>query len=179
MTSSSWTWKERTADSEKTRFLSPLLSALILTLPKVFDQKLTLFALVLADALIININQNQLGLEEGSGFKLLRNIFELNAQYFGSESPKKKPLIFAVRDVFLYHSFQELSEQIKEKLVHDWNKAKKPEQYSRTTIEDWFNLYIFPIPHYMYTNSESPSFREAVTKLRQQYEGCIFIIRTS
>lgn len=61
-----------------------------------FEQTTSLFALAMADVLVINMWTHDVGRSTGSNYDLLKVIFEVNLKLFKQESAKK--LVFVLRD---------------------------------------------------------------------------------
>ena len=61
-----------------------------------FEQTTSLFALAIADVLLINMWTTDIGRYGASNYGLLRVIFEVNLKLFGQSSAKK--LLFVLRD---------------------------------------------------------------------------------
>jgi hypothetical protein len=61
-----------------------------------FEQTTSLFALAIADVLLINMWTHDIGRYGASNYGLLKVIFEVNLKLFGQSSDKK--LLFVLRD---------------------------------------------------------------------------------
>lgn len=62
-----------------------------------FEQTTSLFALAVADILLINMWTSDIGRYTASNYKLLEVIFEVNLKLFGQDKSNKK-LVFILRD---------------------------------------------------------------------------------
>ena len=72
-----------------------LVNLLFLTF-QTFEQTTSLFALAIADVLLINLWTTDIGRYGASNYGLLRVIFEVNLKLFNQSSAKK--LLFVLRD---------------------------------------------------------------------------------
>ena len=61
-----------------------------------FERQSALFALAVADVLLINLWHHDVGREQGSGKPLLKTVLQENLKLFNSG--KKKTLVFVIRD---------------------------------------------------------------------------------
>lgn len=61
-----------------------------------FEQTTSLFALAIADVLLINMWTTDVGRYGASNYGLLKVIFEVNLKLFGQSSAKR--LLFVIRD---------------------------------------------------------------------------------
>lgn len=61
-----------------------------------FEQTTSLFALAMADVLVINMWSSDIGRHAASNYGLLKVIFEVNLKLFDQKSQKK--LLFVLRD---------------------------------------------------------------------------------
>ncbi len=64
-----------------------------------FERQSALFALAVADVLLINIWCHDIGREQGSGKPLLKTIFQVNLKLFDPEPDRRRTvLLFVIRD---------------------------------------------------------------------------------
>ena len=103
-----------------------------------FEQTTSLFALAIADVLLINMWTKDIGRYGASNYGLLKVIFEVNLKLFAQNSSKK--LLFMLRD------FEDrggsYGEKIKETLMNDlnkiWSEIYKPDKFIDKKLTDFF-----------------------------------------
>ncbi|CAN8061519.1 unnamed protein product [Agarophyton chilense] len=145
-----------------------------------YERKSALFALALAEVLVVNVWIHDVGRNNASNMPLLRTIMELDLQLFfgstGSEADKKRmpktKLLFVIRD---YDStpFEKLCSSLREDLDNIWNTINKPPAALDTPITDYFDLDFEALPHKVYCPKE---FEEKVGELKKRFHsGDIFM----
>ena len=91
-----------------------------------FEQTTSLFALAIADVLLINMWTTDIGRYGASNYGLLRVIFEVNLKLFGQSSAKK--LLFVLRDFDdRGNNFDRIRTIIDTDINNIWNEIYKPE----------------------------------------------------
>ena len=102
-----------------------------------FEQTTSLFALAIADVLMINMWTHDIGRYKGSQMGLLKIIFEVNLKLFDQQCMKK--LLFVLRD---FDDRDENAEELMQKLLRDmeavWASIYKPEKFAHTKPKDFF-----------------------------------------
>eukprot|EP00877_Chromochloris_zofingiensis_P002056 jgi/Chrzof1/11851/Cz06g12110.t1 len=113
-----------------------------------FERQSALFALAVADVLLINIWCHDIGREQGSGKPLMKTIFQVNLKLFAPEPNRRKTvLLFVIRDKS--KTPQARLEQILGEDVHKmWDSISKPPQYVDSRIDDFFEIQYAALPHY-------------------------------
>lgn len=152
-----------------------------------YERKSALFALALAEVLVVNVWIHDVGRNNASNMPLLRTIMELDLQlFFGGDNsdsvtksvssdkqqlcvrrmPKTK-LLFVIRD---YDStpFDKLCSSLRYDLENIWSTINKPEAALNTPITDYFDLDFEALPHKVYCPEE---FESEVAKLRKRFHG--------
>ncbi|KAI0565330.1 GB1/RHD3-type guanine nucleotide-binding (G) [Gracilaria domingensis] len=140
-----------------------------------YERKSALFALALAEVLVVNVWIHDVGRNNASNMPLLRTIMELDLQLFfgatGSESDAKRmpktKLLFVIRD---YDStpMEKLCASLREDLDNIWNTINKPPAALDTPITDYFDLDFEALPHKVYCPKE---FEEQVAELKKRFHG--------
>jgi hypothetical protein len=91
-----------------------------------FEQTCSLFALAIADVLMINMWTSDVGRYGASNYGLLKVIFEVNLKLFGQSSSKK--LLFVLRDFNEgSDNFEGITHEINKDVMVIWNEIYKPE----------------------------------------------------
>ncbi|KAH8492673.1 hypothetical protein H0E87_022046 [Populus deltoides] len=102
----------------------------------VFEKQSTLFALAIADVVLINMWYKDIGLENAASRPLLKTVFQVMKRLF---KPRKKTLLFVLRD----HSKTPL-EYLKTALLEDiekiWAAVAEPETLSSAPLREFFNV---------------------------------------
>eukprot|EP00258_Populus_trichocarpa_P032792 XP_024448811.1 protein ROOT HAIR DEFECTIVE 3 homolog 2 isoform X2 [Populus trichocarpa] len=127
-----------------------------------FEKQSTLFALAIADVVLINMWYKDIGLEHAASRPLLKTVFQVMKRLF---KPRKKTLLFVIRD----HSKTPL-EYLKTALLEDiekiWAAVAEPETLSSAPLREFFNVEITALPSYEY---QEENFKEQVAQLRQRF----------
>ena len=102
-----------------------------------FEQTTSLFALAIADVLLINMWTNDIGRYGASNYGLLKVIFQVNLKLFDQKSSKK--LLFVLRD---FDGRGNNAARIQLILEGDlnkiWNEIYKPDKFANTKPTDFF-----------------------------------------
>jgi hypothetical protein len=142
-----------------------------------FERQLSLFALSVADTLIINMWANEVGRFNAANLSLLQTVFEVNLQLNAHEADNdggsrhatpadaKPTLLFVLRD-FTAGTLDKAEEVITTGLHKIWERISKPEQFAESKLEDLFLLRFCSLPHYVLQRNE---FDKAVNELRQWF----------
>ncbi|KAL3575592.1 hypothetical protein D5086_023693 [Populus alba] len=132
-----------------------------------FEKQSTLFALAIADVVLINMWYKDIGLENAASRPLLKIVFQVMKRLF---KPRKKTLLFVLRD----HSKTPL-EHLKTALLEDiekiWAAVAEPETLSSAPLREFFNVEITALPHYEF---QEEKFKEQVAQLRQRFVHSIY-----
>nr|TKR74995.1 hypothetical protein D5086_0000289870 [Populus alba] len=127
-----------------------------------FEKQSTLFALAIADVVLINMWYKDIGLENAASRPLLKIVFQVMKRLF---KPRKKTLLFVLRD----HSKTPL-EYLKTALLEDiekiWAAVAEPETLCSAPLREFFNVEIAALTSYDY---EEENFKEQVARLRQRF----------
>ncbi|KAJ6889151.1 protein ROOT HAIR DEFECTIVE 3 [Populus alba x Populus x berolinensis] len=132
-----------------------------------FEKQSTLFALAIADVVLINMWYKDIGLEHAASRPLLKTVFQVMKRLF---KPRKKTLLFVLRD----HSKTPLA-CLKTALLEDiekiWAAVAEPETLCSAPLREFFNVEITALPHYEYQDEK---FKEQVAQLRQRFVHSIY-----
>ncbi|PXF46443.1 Protein SEY1 [Gracilariopsis chorda] len=138
-----------------------------------YERKSALFALALAEVLVVNVWIHDVGRNNASNMPLLRTIMELDLQLFfgasGSDHnakrmPKTK-LLFVIRD-YDATPMDKLCASLREDLDNIWNTINKPPAAEGTPITDYFDLAFEALPHKIYCPKE---FEQKVAELKVRF----------
>ncbi|KAJ1509482.1 Dynamin-like GTPase that mediates homotypic ER fusion [Coelomomyces lativittatus] len=107
-----------------------------------FERKSSLFALAIAEVVIINMWENMVGLYHGANMALLKTVLEAHLQLFQKEGSPKTHLFFVIRDHSSGTPLSSLADTLTTDLTNLWASLKPP--YS---IETYFTLTFTSLPH--------------------------------
>ena len=129
-----------------------------------FEQTTSLFALAMADVLLINMWATDIGRYGASNYGLLKVIFEVNLKLFDQKSSKK--LLFVLRDYDNRIPFEQIKAEIDKDLNKIWEEIYKPEQHANSKPEDFFTFEFAMFPHKIYLPDD---FAAKATELRNRF----------
>eukprot|EP00882_Tetradesmus_deserticola_P007485 GHRQ01007884.1.p1 GENE.GHRQ01007884.1~~GHRQ01007884.1.p1 ORF type:complete len:254 (+),score=99.95 GHRQ01007884.1:204-965(+) len=113
-----------------------------------FERQSALFALAVADVLMINVWCHDIGREHGSGKPLMKTIFQVNLKLFAPEPKRRRTvLLFVIRDKSKT-PMAKLAEVLAEDVHKMWDSISKPPQYVDSKLEDFFEVQYTALPHY-------------------------------
>jgi len=131
-----------------------------------FEQTTSLFALAIADVLLINMWTQDVGRYGASNYGLLKIIFEVNLKLFGQSSAKK--LLFVLRDFDERgNNFEKITQIINNDVTKIWNEIYKPDQFKGSKPSDFFHFEFSMIPHKIY---EEAKFFDECKNLRGRFD---------
>lgn len=131
-----------------------------------FEQTTSLFALALADVLIINLWTTDVGRYQASNYGLLKVIFEVNLKLF-AQSQSQKKLVFVLRDFNPHENNEDSMRTLLENNVKTiWKEIYKEEKYANSTPHDFFDFEFFMLPHKIY---QPKDFKDAALNLREKF----------
>lgn len=132
-----------------------------------YERKSSLFALALAEVLIVNIWAQDVGRYNAANMSLLKTVMELDLQLFfggaaaapGDAQPSEerasaegKPrmhktrLLFVLRD-HVSSPFETLCNTLRIDVDNIWNTISKPDAAKGTPITNYFDIDFFALPH--------------------------------
>lgn len=127
-----------------------------------FEYSSSLFALAMADVLIINMWTNDVGRYTASNYGVLKIVFEMNLKLFQQECAKK--IIIVLRD---FDPKRNIKSKIEELILKDidkiWVEIKKPEKFKNSGPETFFHFEFITLPHKKYCEKE---FEEEIGLMR-------------
>eukprot|EP00197_Chlamydomonas_leiostraca_P006826 CAMPEP_0202877232 /NCGR_PEP_ID=MMETSP1391-20130828/30312_1 /ASSEMBLY_ACC=CAM_ASM_000867 /TAXON_ID=1034604 /ORGANISM="Chlamydomonas leiostraca, Strain SAG 11-49" /LENGTH=609 /DNA_ID=CAMNT_0049559227 /DNA_START=36 /DNA_END=1862 /DNA_ORIENTATION=- len=113
-----------------------------------FERQAALFALAVADILLVNIWCHDIGREQGSGKPLLKTIFQVNLKLFAPEPNRKRTvLLFVIRDK-TRTPLEKLVETMEGDLGRMWDSISKPPQYTDSKLHDFFDVQYAGLSHF-------------------------------
>ena len=118
-----------------------------------FEQCSSLFALAMADVLLINMWTSDIGRYTASNYGVLKIVFEQNLKLFQQESEKK--IVIVLRDFEeTVDDVNKLRESILSDIKNIWNEIKKPEKFKNDPPEKYFKFDFITLPHKFYKKEQ-------------------------
>jgi len=128
------------------------------------ERTTSLFALAIADVLIINMWAKDVGRSDASNYEILRDIFQVNMRLFDQKTAKK--FLFIIRDFKRSGSNEEKTRTIlKQDITNIWKKSM-PEKYKDAEPDHFFHFDFVMLPHKRYKEKE---FAEQAKQLRARF----------
>ncbi|GAA5899382.1 hypothetical protein JCM6882_009104 [Rhodosporidiobolus microsporus] len=141
-----------------------------------FERKSALFSMAVAEVLIVNIWEHQVGLYQGANMGLLKTVFEVNLGLFLAAKQKGKAqgssqdktlLLFVIRDHIGATPLSNLRATLTADLARLWDGLSKPPGLESCTINDFFDLDFVALPHKLL---QPEQFEDSVVKLRTRFK---------
>ncbi|KAH6758620.1 Root hair defective 3 GTP-binding protein [Perilla frutescens var. frutescens] len=127
-----------------------------------FEKQSALFALVIADILLINMWCNDIGRENAANRPLLKTIFEVMMRLNIS---RKTTLLFVIRDKAKSPILMERLEfKLKEDVQKIWQVVPKGQDFKDTPLSHFFNVEVTALSNF---EDKEEQFKEEVGELRQ------------
>jgi hypothetical protein len=130
-----------------------------------FEHCSSLFALAMADLLIINMWTTDVGRHTASNYGVLKIIFEMNLKLFQQECAKK--ILIVLRD---FDPKRNQLTIIQDLIIKDinkiWSEIKKPEKYKDSTPNNFFQFEFITLPHKKYFEAQ---FDEEIKAIRKRF----------
>ncbi|GLU14081.1 hypothetical protein SLE2022_306720 [Rubroshorea leprosula] len=127
-----------------------------------FEKQSALFALAIADIVLINMWCHDIGREQAANKPLLKTVFQVMLRLF---SPRKTTLLFVIRDK-TKTPLEYLEPVLREDIQKIWDSVRKPPAHIDTPLSDFFNVEITALPSY---EEKEEQFKEQVVQLRQRF----------
>ena len=109
-----------------------------------FEKQTALFAMAVADVLLVNMWCQDIGREVASGKPLLKTIFQVNLKVF---NPRRTTLCFVIRDKSRT-PMDRLVANLREDLERIWSEIAKPPERQSAPFSDFFDLRFVALAHY-------------------------------
>lgn len=131
-----------------------------------FERQSALFALAVADVVVVNMWAKDVGRESGAGKPLLKTIFQVNLKLFQPAAGQRRTvLLFVFRDrtrtpLDLLRSTWEVD------LVRMWEGIAKPPAYEGLPLTDFFEVQYAALANY---EDRAEDFRAETHLLRRRF----------
>ncbi|KAM7257902.1 hypothetical protein ACFE04_013643 [Oxalis oulophora] len=127
-----------------------------------FEKQSALFALAVADIVLINMWCHDIGREQAANKPLLKTVFQVMMRLF---SPRKTTLLFVIRDK-TRTPLEHLEPVLREDIQKIWDGVRKPEAHKNTPLSDFFNVEVTALSSF---EEKEELFKQQVAELRQRF----------
>ncbi|KAI9197925.1 hypothetical protein LWI28_006806 [Acer negundo] len=127
-----------------------------------FEKQSALFALAIADIVLINMWCHDIGREQAANKPLLKTVFQVMTRLF---SPRKTTLLFVIRDKSKT-PIEYLEPILREDIEKIWDVVPKPEAHKNTPLSEFFNVEVTGLSSY---EEKEEQFKQQVAELRQRF----------
>ncbi|BFZ58040.1 Dynamin-like GTPase that mediates homotypic ER fusion [Savitreella phatthalungensis] len=131
-----------------------------------FERKAALFSLAISEVLVVNMWETQVGLFHGANMALLKTVFDVDLQIFGS-ARTRSCLLFVLRDHLGTTPLDSLAQTLTADLDKMWAELSKPDGLKDAKLADFFDLQFAGLGHKVLTPDK---FDNDVRDLRQRFE---------
>ncbi len=113
-----------------------------------FERQTSLFALAIAEVLMVNMWFTDIGRYSAANYDLLKAVFEVQLQLFLKSNPQKTTLLFIVRDhIEQVTPMAKLEEALLTDINNIWKDLRVPKELEGCAVTDFFDLQFYPLPH--------------------------------
>ncbi|CAI0540778.1 unnamed protein product [Linum tenue] len=127
-----------------------------------FEKQSALFALAVADIVIINMWCHDIGREQAANKPLLKTVFQVMMRLF---SPRKTTLLFVIRDK-TKTPLEYLEPILREDVQKIWDSVPKPQAHQDTPLSEFFNVEVTALSSF---EEKEQQFKEQVAQLRERF----------
>ncbi|CAI9090467.1 OLC1v1025244C1 [Oldenlandia corymbosa var. corymbosa] len=127
-----------------------------------FEKQSALFALAIADVVIINMWCHDIGREHAANKPLLKTVFQVMMRLF---SPRKTTLLFVIRDK-TKTPFELLEPVLREDIQKIWDTVPKPVEHKDTPLSDFFKVEATALSSF---EEKEEQFKDEVAQLRRRF----------
>eukprot|EP00742_Colponemidia_sp_Colp-10_P003759 GILJ01004001.1.p1 GENE.GILJ01004001.1~~GILJ01004001.1.p1 ORF type:complete len:863 (-),score=152.33 GILJ01004001.1:158-2686(-) len=133
-----------------------------------FEHKSALFALALAEVLVVNMWFQDIGRYTASNYGLLKTVFEVNLELFQQQDGfTKTTLMFIIRDhIQQVTPLDRLETMIRGDIDKIWKEIQKPAKFAESSAWDFFEFRFESLPHKVL---EEPVFNQKIAALRRRF----------
>lgn len=127
-----------------------------------FEKQIALFALAIADIVLINMWCHDIGREQAANKPLLKTVFQVMMRLF---SPRKTTILFVIRDK-TKTPLEYLEPILREDIQKIWDAVPKPQTLKNSPLNEFFNVEVTALSSY---EEKEEQFKEQVAELRQRF----------
>ncbi|KAL3520395.1 hypothetical protein ACH5RR_018544 [Cinchona calisaya] len=132
-----------------------------------YEKQSALFALAVADVVIINMWCHDIGREQAANKPLLKTVFQVMMRLF---SPRKTTLLFVIRDK-TKTPLEYLEPVLRADIQKIWDTVSKPLAHKDTPLSDFFKVEVTALSSF---EEKEQQFKEQVAQLRQRFFNSIY-----
>ncbi|XP_044508559.1 protein ROOT HAIR DEFECTIVE 3 homolog 2-like isoform X5 [Mangifera indica] len=126
----------------------------------VFEKQSALFALAIANVVLINMWCHDIGREHAANKPLLKMVFQVMMRLFGQ---RKTTLLFVIRDKSKT-PLEKLDAKLRQEIQKIWDAVPKPEAHKNTPLSEFFHLEVTALCSY---EEKEELFEKQVGELRE------------
>ncbi|XP_031250394.1 protein ROOT HAIR DEFECTIVE 3 homolog 2-like [Pistacia vera] len=127
-----------------------------------FEKQSALFALAIADVVLINMWCHDIGREHAANKPLLKMVFQVMMRLF---KPRKTTLLFVIRDK-TKTPLEKLDQTLRREIQKIWDAVPKSEAHKSTPLSEFFNVEVTVLSSY---EEKEEQLKEQVAELRQRF----------
>lgn len=127
-----------------------------------FEKQSALFALAIADIVLINMWCHDIGREHAANKPLLKTVFQVMMRLF---SPRKTTLLFVIRDK-TKTPLEHLEPVLREDIQKIWDSVTNTNDHKDTPLSEFFNVEVTALSSY---EEKEEQFKDQVAGLRQRF----------
>jgi len=142
-----------------------------------FERQTALYAMAVAELLIINMWEHDIGRYTASNYGILKTVIEVNLQLFHAaaasntskttSSSARTVLLFVIRDHIEEDTpLVQLSTKLENEVTKIWGEIRKPPSLTNAALNDLFILKFVALPH---MKLQRAAFNEGVGALRDRF----------
>ncbi|KNE55739.1 hypothetical protein AMAG_01616 [Allomyces macrogynus ATCC 38327] len=131
-----------------------------------FERKSSLFALAIAEVIIINMWEHMVGLYQGANMGLLKVVLDVNLSLFQKKGSPRTHLFFVIRDHASGTPLEMLAETVRTDLDRIWASLNKPPGLENAKLDDFFDVTFTSLPH---KRLQPDRFESEAEKLRGRF----------
>ncbi|KAL7746285.1 Dynamin-like GTPase that mediates homotypic ER fusion [Sorochytrium milnesiophthora] len=112
-----------------------------------FERKSSLFAVAVAEVIIVNMWEHMVGLYQGANMGLLKTVLEVNLSLFQKKGSPKTLMYFVIRDHIGRTPMESLTDTLRKDMERIWASLSKPDGLEDAKIEEFFDFAFTALPH--------------------------------
>jgi protein SEY1 len=135
---------------------------------KKFERTTALYALAMADVLMVNIWCKSIGQFHGASMELLKAIFEVNFKLFGDKTKKK--ILVVIRDFNKDHdNFANNVSKLRTGFQQIWDECDKPDKFKDSEAKDFFKFDFVTLPNKTQKRNDA-DWNKSIGDMRARFE---------
>ncbi|KAJ0018658.1 hypothetical protein Pint_11631 [Pistacia integerrima] len=131
-----------------------------------FEKQSALFALAIADVVLINMWCHDIGREHAANKPLLKTVFQVMMRLFGPRTFSSLLNQYLVHVLSMQTPLEKLDQTLRGEIQKIWDAVPKPEAHKSTPLSEFFNVEVTALSSY---EEKEEQFKEQVAELRQRF----------